>query len=520
MVRLLVIGAGLCLIGCSLSIENPEADARKKLEKVVPTSLSLLTGRWDADSTFTVDDTRASTLDRQGIFLEILADTTYSRQDPTHTVFAANSGGRARLSGDTLFITPETSAPDTFVVRLRFLGNYLELDHPADQRFTFFHKRKPVDSLALRTALADSLWRYQGNRGKQGTFHAESFAKDFRYLRFRGDSMWMDDRVDGVIRIDSGEVEREDSLWTWKASGGTRDFLFDLIADDSLRLWPLADGHPDSGYHLYRKFSTYHSNDIDMRRLLGHLRSDSIRYPKSTIENHYGRYYDLILGEDHSVGLETDMDSLPAFDSWSLDSGTLDLKSAAAGTTRFRVDTTGGKVKLSADSGKAFGRSATLFLTRIDPESFRTNPLERFQEASYFQLVVAGDTTFRFFNTNQSKDNFEIAEVVDTSVYWTAIHIDAAQETYQSSQAGFFFAFEDRNSGLGRFTCKSDPAKGLVVRRTGAADESLVRGLIQGACRILSADSSFADSALEINGAFRLKRKSAGALASPLWNLR
>lgn len=482
--------------------------------------MALLVGRWLADSSFTVEDVHASGLRGAGVLLEVFPDTTFSHSDDTRIAFPGKAEGRYSLNGDTLIVFPAAAAPDTFLVKLRFLGNYLELDHPADQRFTFFHKVRSQDSVIRPETLKDSLWRLQGRRAGPGKFAAEPLVRNFSYLRFSGDTMWSDTRLDGIVRLDSGKLEKSGSAWTWKAAGGTRQFIADLVAADSLRLWPLTGGRPDSGYSLYLKTFAFHRYDLDMRPLIGHLRADSIRYPQSVIENHYGRFYDWTLTEDHKLALETNMPGVPDFRSWSLDSGFLSLAAPGLPATRFRVDTSGGKVKLTADSSRAFGKSVAIFQTRVDPEAFRANPLERFQEASYFQIIVSGDTSLRFFNANHLNGQFEIAEVSDTSTFWTSIVLNKGLETYQSSQAGFFFAFQGRNAGLGRYTCVSAPDKGLAIRLTGAADLLMAQGSIQGSCRVRSADSAPADSTLILEGNFRLKRKTISGFSSPLWRLQ
>jgi hypothetical protein len=501
-----------------LSIEDPESDARKKIEKPVPTTMAALMGRWAGDSTYTVDDTRAADLKNASASLELLTDTTYSLADSSHLAFPSLSEGPFVLKGDTLILHPMPSTADTFVVRLRFLGNYLELDHPADQRFTFFHKIKPADSAAWEASLIkDSLWALAARRSGPGSYRTEAQLRDFSYLRIATDSMWSDVRLNGVIRTDSGPLERNGSAWKWKAPGGERKYTAELFGRDSLRLWPLTDGRPDSGYAVYARTAGLRSFDVDMRPLIGHLRSDSIAFPFNRIVNHYGRYYDLTFGEDHKVSVETNMTGLPDFRTWTLDSGYLSLESPGPLTTRFKVSASEGSVLLSADSGKAFGKSVKLYQTKVDPEAFKHDPLQRFEDASYFQLRISGDTSYYFFSANNANDKFEIAAEADSSVFWASLVAVKGQETAQSSQAGFFFAFQGRHSGLGGFTCRSDSAVGLVIRQTITADPSFAEGLVQGACRILYADSSFADSTLDIEGSFRLKRKSSGALVSPLW---
>ena len=492
---------------------------------MIPTTLSALVGRWVADSTYTSDDTHATNQSLHNVQLEIFPDTTCYRLDTTQTTFPGKSEGDCTLKGDTLIVAPDPSlpstvVPDTFVVHLRFLGNYLELDHQADQRFTFFHKLKHPDSAALVEALGDSLWRLQGHRSGAGFYKAEALARDFSYLRFSGDTLRTDTRRNGVVSLDSGRLGKTDSLWTWETASATRDFLIDLVKEDSLRLWPLTEGRPDSGFDLYVRTSRHHPFDVDVRPLLGHMRTDSTLYPNGMLENHYGRYYDLSFASDHKVAMETNLAGAPLFTAWTLDSGFLSLDAPGAEGTRFRLDTAGTVVKLAADSGKAFGKSVALYQTKVDAETFRDKPLERFQQASYIRLLVSGDTLDYFFDENQNKDHFEIDHPDGLSVHWAVIAVNKALETYQSSQPDFFFAFQSRNGKLGRYTCVSVPEKDLVIRLTGAVDQLMVQGLIQGACRISVSDTAAADSTVNLDGSFRLKRRSPVTLGSPLWQLK
>ncbi len=481
--------------------------------------MAALVGRWKADSTFSVDDTRATGLGNQDILMEVFADTTYSQRDSSGLAFKGRSDGVYHLSADTLIVFPAAAQPDTFMVKLRFLGNYLELDHPADQRFLFFHKIKPPDSATQQVMLKDSLWRLEGRRVDPGIFQAEPQVRNFSYLRFSGDSMRSDTRVNGIPGADSGRLEKIGSNWTWKAAGGTRSFIADLVGEDSLRMWPLAQGRPDSGYRLYVRTGRLHGFDVDVRPLLGHMRSDSLVTRDGTLEYHYGRYYDWTFGEDHRVSVETNMTGVPLFQTWSLDSGFVFLQAPGAGAARFRLDTSGHAVTLTADSGQIFGEKSAFHQTKVDASLFRDKPLERFQSQSYFQAVVSGDTGDYFFHANSNGDRFEIASQDSGAADWVSLIVNKAQETLQSSQPGFLFALQGRNPRLGRFTCKSSPAIDMVIRLTGSADPLMAQGLVQGGCVIRSADSAFTDSTLDLEGIFRLKRKTTGNFASPLWSL-
>jgi hypothetical protein len=511
------LSLGLFLCGCSLSLENPEQDAKNKVAKPIPTTMEALVGRWKADSTYTVDDTRASIIKQDPVWLEIFADTSYSQLDTSRLTFNGNSDGVYYQSGDTLITFPSNSPPDTFLVRLSFLGNYLELHHLADRRFTFFHKIKPQDSATQIAILRDSLWRMHGRRLEPGIFKTEADQVDFAYLRFSGDSMYADVRRNGLARLDSGILAKKGFTWTWKAASGEQQFLADLVKEDSLRMWPLTEGRPDSGYIVYVRTSRPHPLDVDMRPLLGHMRCDSIFFPINHVENHYGRYYDWTLTEDHKVAVETNMPGVPIFASWTLDSGTVALDAPGFDRVRFSVRPTERPVELFTQGVNFFGNGAHVFLTKVDPARFAAKPLERFETASYLQLIVAGDTLDYFFNGNNVKEQFDIARIVSDSVYWSAITLNKGQETFQSSQPGFFFAFQARNAALGRYVCRSRPEKDLVIRQTASGNPLMAQGLVQGSCQVLNAETPTADTVLTVEGTFRLKRRTYGPLASHAW---
>lgn len=503
-----------------MSLENPELDAKNKVANPIPTTIDALVGRWKADSTYTVDDTRATVITLEPVWMEIFADTSYSQLDTSRLTFNGKSDGVYRLSGDTLITLPSNAPPDTFLVRLSFIGNYLQLHHPVDQRFTFFHKIKPRDSATQIAMLRDSLWRMQGRRLVPGSFRSEAQNANFSYLRFSGDSMYADVRTNGLVRRDSGLLAKKGFAWTWNAASGDQAFLADLIKEDSLRMWPLTEGRPDSGYFLYIRTSNLHPRDVDMRPLLGHMRCDSIRYPTGMVENHFGRYYDWTFTEDHKVAVETNMPNVPRFTAWTLDSGKLALDAPGFDRMRFTVSPAADPVALFIQGANFFGNGAQVFQTKVDPARFALNPLERFETASYLRLVVAGDTVDYFFNGNNLKEQFEIARVVADTFFWSAITLNKEQETFQSSQPGFFFAFQARNAALGRYVCRSRPDKDLVIRQTASGNPLMAQGLVQGTCQVLDAQTPTADTVLNVEGTFRLKRRSYGGLASHAWSYR
>jgi hypothetical protein len=452
--------------------------------------------------------------------LEILADTTYAQVDTTGRAFPQRKAeGVYYLSGDTLIVFPLAAPPDTFTVRIRFTGNYLELIRAADQRYTYYHKITPQDSVRADSLLGDSLWRLVSRRVDPGIAFSEPNLVDFTYARFSGDSMYTDVRRNGIIRTDSGRLSKRDSLWTWKAAGGEKAFIADLVHVDTLRLWTLTEGRPDSGFQVFERAFAHHSRDIDMRRLIGRLRSDSLVLPFQVTDYHYGRYYDWILGEDHKVSVETNITGLPMWTSWTLDSGYLALSSPQKPKLRMRVDTAGTLVRLRPDSSAFFPLNAVINQTLVDGSRFAAHPLERFQQASYLHLYIGSDTMAYYFAASNLKDRFEIAGSPATGGLWAGFLLGKTQETFQSSQPDFYLAFEARAPGLGKFTCRSRPHKDLVIRQTVSADPLMATGLIQGACEIQRADTAFTDSTLNLEGAFRIKRKYLGGFVGNIWNL-
>ena len=485
---------------------------------VIPTRMELMVGRWIGDSTYTSDDTRATGLALGQVQLEILSDTSYTQLDTGKTVFPApRSEGVFYLHADTLILFPIASRPDTFVVHLRFLGNYLEMMHVSDQRFSFFHKLKPRSAREQDSLLSDSLWMLRGRRPGPGIYRFEALVRDFAYLRFAGDSLYADSRSNGLVRTDSGPLARDGRHWTWNGSGGTREFLADFLASDSLRLWPLSGGRPDSGYFEYTRRSAHHSRDIDMRRAIGHLRGDSLKNDRLALEYHYGRYYDWILGEDHTVRVETNIPEAPMWTAWTLDSGFLSLSVPGRPAQRMRVDTTGGRLHMRIDTGVFFPPRTTYSATLMRGD-FAGNPMDRFEKASYLMIKAGSDSLFYFFAASNDRDRFEIFSGEPPNPLWAGFVLPKGQETYQSGQAGFYLAFEDSTRALGRFICRSRPYRDLAIRQTGS-DPQFAVGFLQGNCEIQKADSAFADSALPIEGAFKLRRAGNGGFRNPGWTL-
>jgi hypothetical protein len=402
---------------------------------------------------------------------------------------------------------------------MRFLGNYLELLRVSEQRFTFFHKLKPPDPHREDSLLADSLWALRGHRSAPGSYTREALVKDFAYLFFRGDSLFSDTRNNGLVTTDSGPLTRDGRNWIWKAGGGQREFLADMLSADSLRLWPLSGGRTDSGFYDYVRATRHDARDIDMRPLLGHLRGDSLNAGSNLSGYHYGRYYDWILGADHSAQVETNIEGVPNWTTWSLDSGFLSLSVAAAGrpAQRMRVDTAGGRVHLLIDTGAYFPAHSVYAATRTAGD-FAGHPLDRFDNASYLELKIGGDSSFYFFSESNDKDRFEIFSGASEKSLWAGLVLPKTQETFQSGQDGFYLAFNDSTPALGRFTCRSRPSRNLAIRQTGATTR-FTAGSVQGSCVIQKADSAFSDSSLAIEGAFRMFRNERGGFNNPGWSL-
>jgi len=514
---------GLWLCQCSLSLEDPEDEARAKLAKTVPVSFAALEGRWAADSTYTAEAVSAHVFPGNDIRLEIYADTSLHAVDASRLVFARGLAGRYRLRGDTLFHQSADSAiRDTFTVKLRFLGNWLEMIRHSDRRHVHFHKLKPPNSAYLADSLDNSLWLLQGRSNGPGSVRYEPLRRDFSYVRFSENALSWEWNRNGVRGTDSGPLAKDGRNWVWAAGGGNRGFIADMVDKDSLRLWPLHEARPDSGYLVFRRAKARHPFDFDMRPWLGYMRSDSIVIGGKALVNHYGRFYDLEFAPDHSVRTETNMDAMPNLLAWSLDSGYVRVDAAAEKGIRLRADTLpGGRVRLTADSGKAFAGKTVLNQTKVDPSRFQEHPMERFDRAGYAHIAIAGDTLRYYFNPGYAKrtlDEFEIAGIKASDTAWLILASDRARETFLSSQSGFRFAFEGRTAALGRFVCEAVPGLDLAVRLTAAADPDMAQGLLQGSCRVVSAEAAPPDSVVELVGSFRFRRHPGGAPVSPLWS--
>jgi hypothetical protein len=522
----LFLSLGHSLQGCSLSLESPEEEARKKLATLVPPTLDLLEGRWVGDSTYTIFDLRATPLGR-GLVMDVFPDSTLHARDTGRLVFPGRYDARLSLSMDTLRLRPGPGKgqPDTFTVKLRFLGNWLELDRAGDRRFVHLHKEKPFDP-ATRKALLDSgLWIKQRTRLAMDSMRHEPLRRDFEYLRFGGDSLRRDIRRNGIGELLSGPLEPSGNRWRWTPGGSDRILHVDLFHADTLRVWYFAGGRPDSGFAVYSRRSGRHPGDLDVAPLLGHLRGDTLRTnegpgkPTVTTALHYGRFYDLVLRDDHTVSTRTNMPEMPLYASWALDSGQLVLARESA-TARFTVAALpGGRTALVSAGGGFLKDAAELTLTPIDGSRLADHPLERFERASYLHLETGGDTLAYYFanaSNRKSPEEHEIARVEGADTLWAIWRLDASRDTYASSQAGFLLAFQGRNAAMGRFTCRSAPELDLALRASLAADPELAQGTVQGSCRIASAEKSPADSVLPVTGTFRSRRKGA-AVASPLW---
>ena len=510
-------------------MENPEEDAKKKLAKVLPTTLAGLEGRWIADSTFSVEDVKSTGLGSKGFQFEIFSDSSVYAVDSLKLVFPGRVSGRVRLSGDTLFIVPSSTSkrlngaanPDTFLVNLRFLGNRLELDHPVDQRFSFFHKMKWIDSTVRDSLLKDSLWMRVNHWVNPDSSFLEPLVKNFQYLRFPNGKMLRDQHVDGIFLKDTGSLFKLGSRWTWTTNEGDQNYQVNMINNDSLRIWHLNGDRSDSGFELYKRVSRFHPLDLDISSLLGHMRTDSIRSFGSMQINHFGNVYDLEFNIDHSVQTETNMTSFPKFLFWTLDTGKILLRGEGEISAVFRIDTTLPKiVKLSTDLGRYFSSATDLFQTKVDASRYPGHPLERFDAASFVHIRLGSDTLRFYFLSNFVKGSFNQYEIqrrenLDTN--WVTFKLLSGQETFTSSQPGFRFMMEGKNSKLGGFTCRSDSLIALVIRVSRNSDPTLSQGLIQGQCKLISTSIPSTDTLLDLQGEFRFKLKKASDLQSPLW---
>lgn len=523
-----VCAAILGLAGCSLSLEDPEDDARKKLAKLVDPSWELLEGRWLGDSTYTLFDTQAEALAGR-LSMDFFPDGSFQVVDSSRTLFAGRKIGTASLTADTLRLEAAAgtagagaAGADTFAVRMRFLGNWLELDRASDRRSAHFHKVKPFDSLIQAALLDSGLWLRRFRRVLVDSGRAETLRRDFDYLDFRGDSLRRDSRREGISTVMAGPLAAAGRLWNWTPGGVPATLQVDLFHRDSLRFWTYAGGRPDSGYSVYARAAGRHPLDLDMTPYIGHARADSIRVDLATTESHYGRFYDLAFGADHTARTFTNMAGMPRFESWSIDSGSLFLQGPAAPKTRVTVTAAGPKgLRLAADAGAAFLRPTVLTLTLVDGARFPEHPLERFATANYLHLAVGPDTLAYYFQGASARgtlEEYEISRIDSTDTLWAAWRLNPGAETFGSGQPSFFFAFQARSAALGRFVCRGAAGLDLAIRTTASADPALANGLVQGTCKVISADQPPADSTLAVTGEFRMRKRILG-LRSSLWNL-
>ena len=333
--------------------------------------------------------------------------------------------------------------------------------------------------------------------------------------------MFRDWHRDGIFQTDAGSVTKKGRKWTWSTPGGSREFFVDLISKDSLRVWPLVAGKPDSGHFTYTRTSKPHQYDLDLRPFFGHLRTDSILGPAGWQLNHFGRFYDLELGNDHEVLTQTNMPSMPRFQSWSLDSGRLILNETDGNRVKFKLDSTLPKIlKLVPDTGKLFPNPVQLFQTNVNASRFLDFPLERFDQASFAHVIFGSDTLRYYFSANFLKgtpEDYEIQNQEAGDSSWLTLRINPNQESFQSSQSGFRYLMEGRAQNLGKFTCQALPTNDLVIRLTPSSDPTSARGQIQGHCHILFSAIAPVDSNILLEGIFRFKRKTITAHQSKLW---
>jgi hypothetical protein len=506
-----------------LSLQNPEDEAKAKIEKKVPTTMEALSGRWIADSAYTTDDVKATLFTSIDFRMEIFPDSTLHAKDSVRQIFDADFNARLALFDDTLIVNPLQPGrpPDTFYVLIRFAGNWLQLYRPSDYRFLHFHRRKGPDSAVGDTVLPEGLWSLRGRRAAVDTFLPEALRRDFTYLRARPDSLILDERAVGISQVTSGPLSKAGKIWTWTTPGGTRRYLADLVDRDSLRLWPLGAGdRPDSGFSLFAKIPARPAFDLDVTPILGYWRSDTISTPARRWINHFGQYFDFELKADHSVRNPTNMTAFPRFDSWTMDSGRLFLD-GTAGRGAFSFERIGDdRLRLMADSGGAFRVPATFLQTRIEGSRLDDHPLERFDRAGYMHVTIGADTLRYYFSANYAPvERFEIAGGDSGGLDWAALQLIPGSESSQSGQEGFFFAFSGTSGPLGRFTCKFLPSVELALRLTPDSDATTAPGQIQGSCHIVAAEHAPSDSTLAVGGFFRFKRKKADQLRSPLWDL-
>ncbi len=512
---------------CSLQFDNPEQATEQKISTVFPLSFPALSGRWVADSTYTLSDTRATQLGDGNVVLEFRPDSTFWAQDSGGSIFPAPRFGAFHLLGDSLLLHPDSGSAYAAQATLRFLGNYLELYLPQQQRYVEFHKLKPPDTLALSAWLENRLWLVVAREAGSGGVQPESLRTDFDYAVFHGDSLrWLYDHH-GLPHSDSELFTVDSNVfgYTLQSAASGSSWLLQWVQADTLRLWPLHSGQPDSGFLQCAAYAHPHPFDLNCAFLTRYWRGDSLYRDGGWQAFQYGYYYDLGWDTAHRVAATTNTTDLPRFRAWDIDSGRL-LLSDSVSTQAFVLD--------SSDTSHFYIHSVTTpsdlelrryGFTAVDSAQVNADPIFRFTTAPYARVALGGDTLAYYWfddyaRTDLPASRFEVFGIFARDTLSLIAQWPEGPQTFSSALAGFRFAFAGRNDTLGRFICQADSSAPFALRLLTSTETRLVPGNFQGSCKVTQAERAAgvpADSLLPVSGDFRFVVSSPEPLQSPLW---
>ncbi len=518
-------------LSCSVNIHDPEEEIRRKIAQKAPWEMASLEGTWQGDSAFTTSDSKPTYLgDTRTTILRIYPDSTWSAHDPLKYLASSNHRGRMHMGSNSLWLYAGTAgnAPvKKLTGTLRFLGNYLELFDPSANRFVFFHKVVKVDTAKIPSLLDSSMWEWKGSRADDYSLPTTTPAGLFEYLSFSPDSFSWERTNKGFARTDSGD---------WNLAGRTLTlngdsqsvYLADFAHADTLLLWTLRDGKPDSRFNLFVNTAQKAKHYLKVNGILGYWRTDTLTIQGKTRVTNPGNFYDLEFDTAFTVRTYANIDSLPGYVTWQADSGWFRLRQADPGSPsgksapeRFRLENPSANTLILSTSGTGFTPNWRLRLTRIDKSPVMQNPLARFPEADYAHIAVGSSSdTLRYYYRGNfvagSPERFELAAGT-TGADWLVFTFNPQAENFLNDQSGFVLRFAAAQAPL-TGVYRSLPGLDVVIRSiAGTTGKKLVGEMIGRVGRFADAAATVAEDTVEIKGTFQLNRSNQGALKSPLW---
>jgi hypothetical protein len=516
---------------CALKVDDPVANLQDKIAKAVPMTDSLLRGEWLGDSTYTLRDTKAVRFEASDLQLRIFRDGRYRLRDKHGLVFESTNSGTLRRIGDSLlFVDEVTGKGPVCIGKLTFKGNYLSLYQPAKLRYAFFHRIPNADTVVptaflehgffMRTARRDSLDRV--------TQEALSFA--FDYLTF-ADGRWKYEQWrQGFASADSGNYAVvADTLRLMPNAGNDSgqgfagDFVSEFPSADSLRLWPLHEGRIDQGFSQFARRDSLPRWHRDLRPYVGYWRGDSARDDSGFMIMGFERFYDLEITTDGKVKTYAQATRLPVLNSWQLDSGRM-IFSGAANSSYPLLPSTQGNAQdtlLLLENARDLGLKRLVFYgTRRNGNVFTANPVARFPHRDHAVLRFGNDS-LTYLSTSawvNAPDRAEFAAYGSTDTLW-AVFALPREATFTSSQSGFVFKMQGRNSTLGKFRCSARSDLALTLRLQNEASAPTSVGTLQGQCRIDASEIPVVDTAMSVTGNYVIRRALSAPLRSPLWSM-